>query len=541
MNRVDISAAGAPLASEVSGHHVSSADLEVLRQAERRWRRALEVAGHGVWDWDMATGALHLSPGFARIIGLPADTPVEQLRWLDWVRDDDRQAARDAVVAHLRGETLEIAHECRIVRPDRSPGWVMIRAQVVQRDSDGRALRLLGTLSDTTQRRRAEQLQLDKQAAEMAARSKARFLSRMSHEMRTPLNAVIGFAGLMTDPQVNTDPARVHEYAEHVGSAGRQLLELVDDVLDLQRAEEGRLSLQVSDVAVRSLVPVVFNRARDMALARSVLLVDAIAGNPIVRADTTRLLQVLSSLVTNGIKFNRPTGTVRIGTEPATDDCWAVTVEDSGSGLSEAEVQRLFQPFERLGRETSSIEGSGLGLMVARALAQSMGGSLTLSSRPGAGTRAVVELPRAQPGQAVTAAATAAGASDGVIAGVRVLYVEDNRVNALLFCEALRALAQTEVCVAEDGADALEMARAWRPDVLVLDAHLPDIDGHALLARLRALPGLGTVPAYMCSADALPQDIERARASGFEGYWAKPIDFTRVLADLKIARPSPAA
>jgi PAS domain S-box-containing protein len=536
VNRVNISAAGAPLAGEVSGGHVSSADLEVLRQAERRWRRALEVAGHGVWDWDMATGALHLSPGFARIIGLPADTPLEQLRWLDWVHDDDRQAARDAVVAHLRGETLEIAHECRIVRPDGSQGWVVIRAQVVQRDSNGRALRLLGTLSDTTQRRRAEQLQLDKQVAELAARSKTRFLSRMSHEMRTPLNAVIGFAGLMTDPQVNTDPARVHEYAEHVRSAGRQLLELVDDVLDLQRAEEGRLSLQVSDVALRSLVPVVFNRARDMALTRSVLLVDAIADNPVVRADATRLLQVLVSLVTNGIKFNRPDGTVRIGTEPVADDRWAVTVEDSGSGLSEAQVQKLFQPFERLGRETSSIEGSGLGLMVAQALVASMGGSLTLSSRPGAGTRAVVELPRAQPGKAVTAAA-AAGAGDGVMAGVRVLYVEDNRVNALLFCEALRALAQIEVCVAEDGAEALEMARAWQPDVLVLDAHLPDIGGHELLARLRALPGLGTVPAYMCSADALPQDLERARASGFKGYWAKPIDFTRVLADLKIGGP----
>jgi PAS domain S-box-containing protein len=540
VNRVNISASGAPLANESSGGHVSSADLEVLRQAERRWRQALDVAGHGVWDWDMATGALHLSPGFARIIGVAADTPLGQLRWLDWVHDDDRQVARDAVVAHLRGETLEIAHECRFVRPDGSQGRVVIRAQVVQRDSDGRALRLLGTLSDTTQRRQAEQLQLDKQAAELVARSKARFLSRMSHEMRTPLNAVIGFAGLMTDAQVNTDPARVHEYAEHVHSAGRQLLELVDDVLDLQRAEEGRLSLQVGDVALRSLVPVVFNRARDMALTRSVLLVDAIPGNPVVRADATRLLQVLVSLVTNGIKFNRPTGTVRIGTEPAAHDRWAITVEDSGSGLSEVQVQKLFQPFERLGRETSSIEGSGLGLMVARALVESMGGSLTLSSRSGAGTRAVVELARAQPGKAVAAAPTAAG-SDSAIAGARVLYVEDNRVNALLFCEALRALAQIEVCVAEDGAEALEMARAWRPDVLVLDAHLPDIDGHALLARLHAVPGLDAVPAYMCSADALPQDIERARVSGFKGYWVKPIDFTRVLADLKLARPPSAA
>lgn len=536
MNRVNVSAADTPLDNEGPGGHVSSADLEVLRQAERRWRRALDVAGHGVWDWDMATGALHLSPGFARIIGLPADTPLDQLRWLDWVHDDDRQATRDAVVAHLRGETPEIAHECRVVRPDGTQGWVVMRAQVVQRDSDGRALRLLGTLSDTTQRRQAEQLQRDKQAAELAARSKARFLSRMSHEMRTPLNAVIGFAGLMTDPQVNTDPARVHEYAEHVRSAGRQLLELVDDVLDLQRAEEGRLSLQVSDVGLRSLVPAVFNRARDTALARSVLLVDAIAGNPVVRADATRLLQVLVSLVTNGIMFNRPSGTVRVSTEPAGDDRWAVTVEDSGSGLTETQVQMLFQPFERLGRETSSTEGSGLELMVARALVESMGGRLTLSSRTGAGTRAVVELPRAPPGQVVTSA-PAASASDRAIAGVRVLYVEDNRVNALLFCEALRALAQIEVCVAEDGAEALEMARAWRPDVLVLDAHLPDVDGHELLARLRAVPGIDAVPAYMCSADALPQDIERARANGFAGYWVKPIDFTRVLADLKIARP----
>ena len=216
-------------------------------------------------------------------------------------------------------------------------------------------------------------------------------------------------------------------------------------------------------------------------------------------------------------------------------------VEDTGSGLSDDQLVRLFQPFERLGHESSEIEGSGLGLVIARSLAIEMGGQLTLSSVKDAGTLARIELPGCDAPDTVPAAlddTTALVAAPAPVqrAALRLLYVEDNRINALLFEEAMRVLGGFELRVVEHGVGALELVREWTPEVLVLDANLPDMSGFEVLRRLRELPALARVPAYMCSADAMPEDIQRARDAGFEGYWTKPIEMAVVSADLEALR-----
>jgi signal transduction histidine kinase/ActR/RegA family two-component response regulator len=393
----------------------------------------------------------------------------------------------------------------------------------------------------TEERRRL----VDRRAAELAHVAKSEFLSRMSHEMRTPLNAVIGFTQLLLSRQGPPDAEEVRDYAEHVLRAGEHLLAMTNDVLDLQHVEEGRVDMETVDVPLETIVAKVIELLAAPALERCVSFDNHVPAGVEVRGDERRLRQVLLNIGSNAVKYTRPAGVVRwsVDTESAPGRV-RLSVEDTGSGLKPSQLGRLFQPFERLGKETSSIEGTGLGLIIARSLVVAMGGTLEVASSAGVGTRVVVELPRAQQ----TALPFAEDRADSTSAAtdkdpappptsesgpvLRLLYVEDNRINAILFEEAIRLRDGVELRLAEDGAEALEQVRQWKPDVLVLDAHLPGMDGFELLSALRREPGLDEVPAFMCSADAMPDDVQRAAAAGFAGYWSKPINIARIMSDL---------
>ncbi|HEX6706965.1 MAG TPA: ATP-binding protein [Albitalea sp.] len=371
-------------------------------------------------------------------------------------------------------------------------------------------------------------------ASELAHVAKSEFLSRMSHEMRTPLNAVIGFSQLLLNRADAPGATEVRDYAVHVLRAGEHLLALTNDVLDLQRVEEGRVELDLADVPLDALASRVIELLSAAADERGVRFDNHVPAGVAVRADEMRLRQVLLNIASNAVKFNRPAGVVRWSVDlDAVPGRVRLSIEDTGAGLKPAQLERLFQPFERLGRETSTIEGTGLGLIIARSLAVAMGGSLQVASSAGVGTRVLIELPLARQSELPFAEpAPAPAAPAPAPAGLRLLYVEDNRINAILFEEAIRLRDGVELRLAENGTEALDQVRDWHPDVLVLDAHLPGMDGFELLDALRRQPGLGHVPAFMCSADAMPDDVERAARAGFAGYWSKPINIARIMSDL---------
>jgi PAS domain S-box-containing protein len=523
-------------------HH----DLEVseqtraadkLRLSEELYRSVALAISDGLLVVTPALGILAVNPAACDIVG------AEQMSLMNaqggfWPfellgPDADPLPADRHPVSRVMANDRPLVNEIHTVRrPDGQQRWVALNAHPLQLRPEAQTFAVVLTFRDITQERSSEQALRDKQAAEMASHAKSEFLSRMSHEMRTPLNAVIGFAQLLNLNPSGLDSATVRAYADHVLEAGQHLLALIDDVLDLQKIEEGALSLQLHPVDLHDAVTRTSELLMPLAQTAGVSFELAVPPATWVRADMQRLRQVLLNIGSNAIKYNHRGGTVRWRFDHA-DGRPSLCIEDTGPGMTDEQMARLFQPFERLGRETSTIEGTGLGLIIARSLVQAIGGRLSIASSAGAGTSVRIEL------QAAAAPASASGRAEPVVAAakapaLRMLYVEDNRINAILFEEAMRLHGDcVELRVAEDGDQAVLIAGSWHPEVLVLDAHLPGASGFDVLRLLRALPGLDNVPAYMCSADAMPDDVQRAYEAGFVGYWTKPINVGSVLADVE--------
>ena len=511
---------------------------QALATAEERWKFALEGSGDGVWDWDAQSNKVFYSPRWKNMMGYAEHEIGDSVEeWTSRIHPDHQPQMMAELRRHLRGETPLYQSEHRVRHRDGHDIWILDRGKVVSRNADGRPLRVVGTQSDITSGKRAEQALRDKQAAELANRAKTQFLSRMSHEMRTPLNAVIGFAQLMRMEARAGDTSRVEGHAEHMLHAGQHLLALINDVLDLQKVEEGGLSLDLGPVDLAETVAGTLELLEPAARERQVWFETRLEPGVWVKADPQRLRQVVLNIASNAVKYNHPGGTVKVHVESRPQRRLCLCIEDSGAGMTAAQMSLLFQPFERLGKETSSIEGTGLGLIIARSLTQAIGGSLEVQSVPGRGTQVYIELPRDDPPDTeFTPLSDSPESTDNVTsnsAPLRMLYVEDNRINAILFEGALRMHnSSVELRVAEDGEEALAIAEEWVPEVLVLDAHLPGMSGFDVLRQLRTMPGLSTVPAYMCSADAMPEDVQRAYEAGFIGYWTKPIDIATVLSDI---------
>jgi PAS domain S-box-containing protein len=395
----------------------------------------------------------------------------------------------------------------------------------------------LGVAVDITQRRRAAELEVSRRTAELANQTKSDFLSRVSHELRSPLNAMLGYAQLIEMDAKTPPQGDQRERLQHIQRAGWHLVQLIDDVLDLSRIESGsvKVSLEPVDLvaavarAQELLVPEI---ARGQVSLRVVWPDRNAEDAPHVMADVTRLTQVLVNLIGNAVKYNRPGGTVTLTAEMI-DDRVALQVKDSGRGMTPAQLQRLFQPFDRLGLESSGIPGTGIGLVITRRLVDLMQGTMAVDSDAGVGSTFTLSLPRAMATSSEPAASpvplmTAGGGSPQ---RMRVLYVEDNEVNAQLMRAVLRQRPAVDLRIAGTVADGLAQIRDQRPQLILLDMHLPDGSGHDLLTALAVDPdaSLRDVEVIVVSADATEQQRHSTLARGVRGYLTKPIDVVDVL------------
>jgi signal transduction histidine kinase len=497
---------------------------DALRRADERAALAARGAGIGTWELDLLTGESHWDEQMWRLRGRPprAKAP-EPDELLGFVHPEDAAPAATHVHA-ARAVTHALEAEFRVVWPDGTVRWLASRSSTLA-DAQGRPVRRIGVNWDVTATRLAEVERSEREAAERASQSKSRFLARMSHELRTPLNAVLGFAQLL---QSEPDEAQRAQRLDHIRAAGEHLLSLIDDVLDLTSLDSGELRVAAEPVALAALVDETLPLLGALRERRGVTLAVEV-GDLAVQADPTRLRQVLLNLLSNAIKYNRAGGHVALRAR-ADGDRVELEVADTGRGLDRAQLQDLFQPFNRLGAERDGIEGTGIGLAIVKALTERMGGHVAVESRPGVGSCFTLTLPsapaaRAEPATDARGVRDAAVAPDARLDPARgVLYVEDNAVNALIVRELLAGRPTLRLRIAETGAAGLAMARTDPPALLLLDMQLPDMPGLAVLQALRSDPALTGLRCIALSANVLPEDIERTLAAGAADYWTKPLD-----------------
>lgn len=510
-----------------------------LRESEARQVRIIQASSDGIWEWYADRGGFHFSHRCWELLGYDDLDDVltegeDRLKiWRKHIYPQDLSKFDSALVEHMAGRS-PFDVEYRLISTQGDIRWIRGRGRAVFNEK-GQPIMMSGSNMDITEVKRAEERVIQaKEQAEKANRAKSEFLSSMSHELRTPLNAILGYTQLF-EYDGNLKAQQVDNVRE-IRKAGDHLLQLINDVLDLAKIESGNMTVSLEPVLVSRLITECFTLVQPQADAKGIRLSSSLAefSNTYVIADHVRFKQALLNLLSNAVKYNHVGGEVEVKLAAQPGQLLRISVRDTGRGIPLQRQSEVFQPFNRLSAENTSIEGSGVGLVITKQLVEMMQGRLDFTSAEGMGTTFWIDFPMATEWNtdAIARSASNKDYSPAILhvqRNCKVLYVEDNPTNIRLLQQIFARYPQLDLDVAEEAFLGIYKARSQRPDLIILDINLPGMDGYEVLGVLKNDPDTREIPVIGLSANAMPYDVERGRKAGFFDYLTKPVDIHRLI------------
>lgn len=507
------------------------AAMEEMRVSQERFHLVCKATKDVIWDLDLATSRAWISDRYRDNYASKTTGDTATIsEWIEGIHPEDRSRVSESFGEAITSGASTWNCEYRLARHDGTYADVFDRAFLLQ-DEKGRAVRIIGAVSDMTDRKQAERDRLERENADKANQAKSHFLSRMSHELRTPLNSILGFAQLLEMYQP-TDQQK--ECIGRIMTGGKHLLGLINEVLDLSRIESGAMEISLEGVKVSNVIEEAIGLMNPLADSFNVTIRKSVAfdSDLFARADRQRLLQVVINLLANAIKYNVDGGSVSIELGSNEVGTVSIAVHDTGHGISPEVAHRVFMPFDRLGIEQDAqIEGTGLGLALSKNLIDAMHGRIDFTSDFGVGTTFLVELQSAEVPEFAWQASTRANVAEA-LDQIKVLYIEDNESNVALMQSIVAARTNWSLEIAMTGADGLNSILANAPDIVLLDLDLPDMPGIDVLARLSAMRSHAPMPVLIVSADATQERVDRLLRAGASGYIAKPIDVRELIREV---------
>jgi PAS domain S-box-containing protein len=511
-------------------HHLLK-NMNALDQERQRASSIINGTQTGTWELNLQTDVALLNDHYAHMLGYTqaAINPSSLAMMKSILHPQDVTVLDTELQRHLADPQTAFNARYRLRHKNGHWVWIQSRGQIIKFTAEGKPSLMHGIHTDISDLVDATQ------KAEAANQAKSQFLASMSHELRTPMNAILGFTQVLERDSLTQDQM---ECLQEVSKAGKHLLALIDEVLDLSKIESGNLQLSIESLDAGELVEECLSLMKPQAKSRQIELASHVPQGLWVLADRMRLRQVLLNLLSNAVKYNRTQGKVSLTlslTLSATGQAQTrFEVSDTGQGIPLEAQALVFQPFQRGMAEGSEIAGTGIGLSISRHLVQMMGGEIGFESSLGQGSTFWLALPVA-PGVALSAAPVTQPIADlspsKFQAPVKtVLCVDDNPANLRLAIKILKARPHIQVLSANAPELAIELASAHCPDLVLLDINMPRMDGYAVLRVLRQMPALDKTPVVAVTANAMPKDIARGKAAGFADYLTKPLGYDSFLA-----------
>ena len=510
---------------------------EALDETRDRLQLAVDAAGLALWDWQLPATQVFLTARWSQLLGeAAADGYWEVADLRARLHPEDLEPLRAQMMALLEGRTQRGVVQHR-VRTTDGWRWVEAHGMMAEHDSKGKPLRLMGTLSDIGERKRIEQdSERARELAEQASRAKSEFLANISHEVRTPLNALMGLTRMLVDSPLNAEQAG---WVALMDGSAHALLELLNDILDLSRIEAGKLEMEHVRFDLRQAVEQACAPYAEQARAKPLDFHLELAPDlpQWVMGDSGRLRQVLSNLLSNAIKFTPKGGSIEVivRVPESSDDeppQWELQVRDTGVGIARKHQDNIFQAFTQADASTARrYGGSGLGLAICSSLARLMGGAIVLKSELGRGSTFTLTLPLREAPALEPSPLSASAELLGVAqagpryVGLVVLLAEDHPVNELMMRQLLLRMGCT-VRVARGGVQAVAQWEQGGVDLILMDVQMPGMSGMQATQEIREIEArrkLPRTPIVAVTANAMAGDRESCLASGMDGYTAKPV------------------